>query len=404
MGRNLQWHVRKPDVVLQKISVAGIYIHIPFCKQACNYCDFHFSTNRTRQNELVAAINTELHLQSDYLGHQPVRTVYFGGGTPSLLTAEQLRSILLTTGRTYSPEPGCEITLEANPDDLTAEKLAHLKEAGINRLSIGIQSFNDDLLKLLNRSHDARLAVGAFGLSREAGFENINVDLIYAIPGLSLAAWKANIHRAVALGPDHISAYTLTIEPATVFGRLAAMGKFQEIGEDVAANQMETLQHLLLSAGYEQYEISNFCKPGFQSRHNSSYWNQDHYLGVGPAAHSYNGISRQFNISNNHLYLKSICEGHVPFQVEMLSGTDRINEYVLISLRTSKGCDLEKMKSEFNFDLVAGNATYLESLVSRQLASLDNTRLQLTPAGRLLADKIAADLFVTRQMGEEHME
>jgi putative oxygen-independent coproporphyrinogen III oxidase len=377
--------------------MAGIYFHIPFCKQACHYCDFHFSTNREKQSELIAAMKKELILQRDYLKDHPVLTLYFGGGTPSLLTASEIDSIVQVTTDYHQLAGQMEVTLEANPDDLTIENLDQLRQTQINRLSIGIQSFNDSLLKTLNRSHDRKTAIDSYYQARNSGFHNINIDLIYAIPGLTLSQWKKNLQHALALDPEHISAYTLTIEPDTVFGRWARAGRFHGVEEDEAANQMELLVEMLTFAGYEQYEVSNFCKPGFPSLHNSSYWNQDPYLGIGPSAHSYDGVSRQSNVRNNHRYMKSIDIGLVPFQREVLSRTDRINEYLFTSLRTAKGCDLEKLRNEFHLDILATHGTYVGHLTSRNLAVLEGTTMKLTPSGRLLADKIAADLFVLDQ-------
>ena len=393
---------RKADVVLQKNPVAGIYVHIPFCRQACHYCDFHFSTNRTRQPEMIAAIGKELVLQKDYLKGEPVHTLYFGGGTPSLLDAAELDSLLATVAGNYTLNPNAEVTLEANPDDLTEKRLQGLRNSGINRLSIGIQSFNDNVLGMLNRCHDSRMAVSSFWQSREAGFDNISIDLIYTIPGLSIKDWEKNIRQAIDMAPDHLSAYTLTIEPKTVFGHLAAKGKLREVDEDTAALQMDVLIDFLTEAGYEQYEVSNFAKPGFQSQHNGSYWRQSNYLGVGPGAHSCNGVSRQSNIGNNHLYIKSIHIGHVPFQLETLTKTERANEYLLTSLRMTEGCDLKSLQQKYDFDLFAHNSDYLQQLVEHELAVLRDSVLQLTRKGRLLADKIAADLFVSRHPGDNN--
>lgn len=351
---------------------------------------------------MVAAISKELILQKEYLNGEPVHTLYFGGGTPSLLDTAELNSLLATVAENYALNPNAEVTLEANPDDLTEKMLQGLRHSGINRLSIGIQSFNDNVLGVLNRCHDSITAVSSFWRSREAGFDNISVDLIYAVPGLSNEDWENSIRQAIDMAPEHISAYTLTIEPKTVFGHLAANGKLREVGEDTAALQMETLIDLLADAGYEQYEVSNFAKPGFQSQHNGSYWRQSNYLGVGPGAHSSNGVSRQSNISNNHRYIKSIHEGHVPFQLEVLTKPERINEYLMTSLRMTQGCDLKMLRQKYDFDLLAGNSHYLQQLVELQLAVLNDSVLQLTRKGRLLADKIAADLFVARHPGDDN--
>lgn len=380
--------------------MAGIYVHIPFCRKACHYCDFHFSTSRDRQHEMIDAICRELILQREYLGQQPIHTLYFGGGTPSLLTADELAALMSTIKAHYALQPNAEITLEANPDDLSEDMLSTMRQAGVNRLSIGVQSFNDPILESLNRSHDARQAVDAIRRSRDAGFTNVSIDLMYAIPGLSMDQWEETIATALALGPDHISAYTLTIEPRTYFGHLASQGTLAEADEETAAGQMERLVDLLAAGGFEQYEVSNFARPEFESRHNRGYWEHQHYLGVGPGAHSYNGLTRQWNVRNNPLYVKAIREGRVPFESETLERADHINEYLLTSLRTIRGCDLERLRSDFAFDLAADRMPYLERLHALGLATLHESTLQLTRKGRLLADKIAADLFVSPTRGE----
>lgn len=377
--------------------MAGIYLHIPFCKQACHYCDFHFTTNQSNKVELIIALEKELHLQNDYLNGEPVRTLYVGGGTPSLLSLPEIDSLLNAAYGRYPVDARAEITLEANPDDLNDGKLNELAQSRVNRLSIGVQSFNDQLLSFLNRPHNAKTAVSSFLAARSKGFENINIDLIYAIPGLSINEWRKNIEQAVALNPEHISAYTLTIEPNTAFGRWLTKGKFHAVQDDDAAIQMELLMSILTEAGYDHYEVSNFCKPGYQSRHNSGYWNQEPYLGIGPSAHSYNRVTRQSNTRNNRIYMRAISRGEIPFQLEVLTRNEQINEYLLISLRTSKGCDMARLKDEFNFDLASTSKQYVETLTSHQLAYVEHSTLRLTPAGRLLADKIAADLFVTDQ-------
>jgi oxygen-independent coproporphyrinogen III oxidase len=374
--------------------VAGIYLHIPFCKQACHYCDFHFSTNRSQQSKLVEAINSEIAIRKDYLQGATVDTIYFGGGTPSLLTRSELASILHSIGKNYRMSATPEITLEANPDDIGGESIYDLISIGFNRLSIGIQSFHDHLLKYLNRAHTAASATASFHLARQAGFANISIDLIYSIPGLSDADWIKDIRQAIDLNPEHISAYSLTIEEKTVFGHRAAKGTLATVDDDDSARQLEILMTELERAGLDQYEISNFCRPGFQSRHNSSYWKREKYLGAGPSAHSYNGESRQFNINNNALYVKSIESGKVPFEIEVLSGEDHINEYLLTTLRTSWGADLEKIRTEFGFDILEIQKDYLDDLFKRDLAKMEGYFLKLTKKGKLLADKISSDLFV----------
>jgi oxygen-independent coproporphyrinogen-3 oxidase len=377
--------------------MAGLYIHVPFCKQACHYCDFHFSTNQEIKTELVQAIARELTIQNKYIGDELINTIYFGGGTPSLLSEDELKIIFDGIYSNFHVNPNAEISFEANPDDLSKRKLQILKGVGVNRLSIGIQSFDDAVLKYLNRAHSSKAAIECIALAREAGFENISIDLIYAIPGQDIAGWGKNIQQAIDLHPEHISSYSLTIEEKTTFGRWHAKGKFNLVDDDEAARQLEFLMSSLENAGFDQYEVSNFGKPGFYSRHNSSYWKQEKYLGVGPSAHSYNGKSRQYNISNNQLYVKSILRGEVPATKEELTNEDSINEYLLTTLRTGWGSDLGWLLSNFHYDVVKENASYIENLERKRLATLENKILKLTRAGRLLADKIASDLFLIKE-------
>jgi len=374
--------------------MAGLYIHIPFCKQACHYCDFYFSTSQGNREKVIQAIGTEIGLQKDYLSGEEIQTIYLGGGTPSILSNGELYSILDAIHRSFSVSATVEVTLEANPDDLTPPKLGDFRSAGVNRLSIGIQSFDDVILKSLNRAHDAQMAKSCVQLAREAGFDNISVDLIYAIPEQTDKDWKRNIEQVLQLQPEHISSYSLTIEEKTVFGKWAKQGKMKAVDDDVAAAQLSTLVDILEKKQYEQYEVSNFSKPGFQSAHNSNYWKNKKYLGIGPSAHSYNGVSRQSNIGNNHLYLQSILQNKIPFTIEVLRREDKINEYLLTTLRTSWGTDLNVLRQQFSYDLLIEHKDYIQSLLVRKFATLENDVLRLTKAGRLLADKIASDLFV----------
>jgi oxygen-independent coproporphyrinogen III oxidase len=374
--------------------MAGIYLHIPFCRQACHYCDFHFSTNFSDREDVVGAIRKELEIRKDYLGNQPVDTIYLGGGTPSLLSAKDLDSIFNTIHQHYSVSAAPEITLEANPDDLTEKVLNEFRKISINRLSIGIQSFDDPVLKFLNRAHDAQAAQKCVSLAKNAGFKNISIDLIYSIPNQSEEAWLSNIEKAIALDVEHISAYSLTIEEKTAFGNWAAKGKLKLVEDDLSAKQLDELVRRLTSAGFDHYEVSNFGKPEFYSQHNTSYWKGIPYLGVGPSAHSYNIHSRQFNIANNQLYVKSLDDGIIPATIETLTPADKINDYLLTTLRTSWGTSLKKLKDEFGYDLMERHESYINTLISVQHARIDNEFLMLTPTGRLLADKISLDLFL----------
>ena len=373
--------------------MAGIYLHIPFCKQACHYCDFHFSTNLSRKDDMVRAIASELALQKNYLLGENISSIYFGGGTPSLLDRAELSLIFEAIHGNFTVDDDAEITLEANPDDLSAENLAAFSKSGINRLSIGIQTFDADQLKFLNRAHNADQARNCVVLAKEAGFKNISIDLIYAIPSPDHTIWKNDLEVALALDPQHISSYSLTIEPKTVFGTWTKTGKMLAIDEEYAATQFEILMSTLEKHGYEQYEISNFCKPGFISRHNSNYWRQAKYLGVGPGAHSYNHILRQSNISNNAFYIKSIANGNIPFEEDYLDNTAKVNEYMMTSLRTKWGCDLDYILQKYGINIKMMHSSYISKLLEAKLVFLSGNLLRLTNSGKLIADKIIEDLF-----------
>ncbi|RYY17078.1 MAG: radical SAM family heme chaperone HemW [Cytophagaceae bacterium] len=376
--------------------MAGLYLHIPFCKQACHYCDFHFSTSLGLKSQFVEALLKEMTLRRAYLPDPaaPLETIYFGGGTPSLLTSEELSRIFEAIQATFLVSPQAEITLEANPDDLTAEKLAGLAASPVNRLSIGLQSFHEPHLRLMNRAHSAQESGEAVRRAQAAGFENISVDLIYGVPAATHAIWEADLARLFELRVPHVSAYALTIEPDTAFGRRLKKGTFVAPPEEFVAQQFEMLLTQLRAHGYEQYEISNFCQPGRESRHNANYWRGVPYLGLGPSAHSFDGRSRQYAVANNPQYVAAVLErGEVPATVEHLSPLDQANEYLLTTLRTSQGCDLGHLRNALGLDLLAGRADYLRSLTSQGMATLENGILRLTDAGKLLADHITLELF-----------
>lgn len=375
--------------------MAGIYIHIPFCKQACYYCDFHFSTNQSQREELIRSISLELDSQKDYLKGEQIDTVYFGGGSPSLLSKMELDIIFNSIYKYYSVTSLPEITLEANPDDLSLEKIIILKESGINRVSLGIQSFDDTILKFLNRAHTSEDALLCLTRLREHEITNLSIDLIHSIPGQDRRLLIQNLEKVIALTPQHISVYSLTIEEKTVFGKWASRGQLKAVDESHSAEQFELVMDTLTGNGYQHYEISNFCLPGFASKHNRSYWQQKKYLGVGPSAHSFDGETRQFNLSNNPRYVKSLQEGKIPFEKEMLTKENRINEYIFTSLRTSEGCDLSYLKNSYDYDIKKVNSTYIHSLLKEGHAVLPNEILILTRKGKLLADKIASDLFAS---------
>lgn len=373
--------------------MAGLYIHIPFCRQACYYCDFHFSTDTHHRHDLIQALLRELELQKNYV-REPIRTLYFGGGTPSLLTSDELSALMDAVRNNYSLDTAAEITLEANPDDLSPEHLQKFHQVGINRLSIGIQSFDSNTLKFLHRIHDAARARQCLHDAREAGFNNISIDLIYAIPGLSEGAWIDALQEAIGFSPEHISCYSLTIEERTVFGNWKKKGKLMPAQDEIAALQFEKLMDLMSASGYEHYEISNFSKPGFESKHNSSYWAGVPYLGIGPSAHSFDGDSRQYNVRNNAQYVKSIQQGVIPAELELLTRSNQINEYLLTSLRTSGGCDFDIILQRWNEPLLTTRNTYVSGLVDQRLAVLEGAVLRLTRSGKLLADQLIQDLMV----------
>jgi oxygen-independent coproporphyrinogen-3 oxidase len=371
-----------------------LYIHIPFCKQACHYCDFHFSTNLSRKTELVDAICAEIKLQQAYLPDQPLETIYFGGGTPSLLTETELDRLLTTIHDQYTIAPDAEITLEANPDDLTdAAKLTMLRRY-VNRLSIGIQTFDEASLRWMNRAHNAHEALASVDRARQAGFSNLSVDLIYGIPNRTDAAWETDLTTMLALNVPHLSAYALTIEPDTAFGRWERSGKLTPADEQLAATQFEQLTAALTDGGYEHYEISNFAKPGRYARHNTAYWQRRPYLGVGPSAHSYNGVSRQYNIANNARYIADIRQAVLPATVEELTIADQVNEYLLTGLRTQWGCSVAELDALLGNDFSRQQQRELTDLYQTGWLRRDGDQLRLTPAGKLFADRVAATLFV----------
>jgi oxygen-independent coproporphyrinogen-3 oxidase len=335
----------------------------------------------------------EMALRRNFLS-SPLDTIYFGGGTPSLLDGDQLSSFLAHAERIFGISPQAEITLEANPDDLTGAKLRAIRAAGINRLSIGIQSFQDDILRYLHRAHDAKAARQSLEASREAGFANISIDLIYAIPGLDLPRWEATLHEAGAFRPEHLSAYSLTIEDRTVFGNYLRKGKIRRVDDEPAARQFERMQDVLEEYGYEHYEISNFSLPGLHSRHNSSYWLQEPYLGIGPSAHSYDGIRRSVNLPNNAKYVQALRNDQIPATVEELTSTNRINEYILTRLRTRWGLDLHVLHDQLGDDLPGRTETILRRYADQGLLKVTGAEVKLTRKGMLLADQITEDLMV----------
>jgi oxygen-independent coproporphyrinogen-3 oxidase len=368
--------------------LAGIYIHIPFCKQACHYCNFHFSTSLRYKNELLAALLKEIPLQKNYLAGETVETIYFGGGTPSLCTVNEIKGVIGSIQNNFIVASDTEVTLEANPDDITEEKLLEWKQAGITRLSIGVQSFFEEDLRWMNRAHNAQQAKDNLQLARKH-FDNITIDLIYGTPQLTDEKWKHNVETAIVLGIPHLSCYALTVEPKTPLHKMIEQHKSENVNPDKQSEQFLLLMHWLEEAGYEHYEISNFAKPGWRSRHNSSYWQGKNYLGLGPSAHSFNGTSRQWNVANNQQYIESINKGVVPLEKEELTETQRLNEYIMTAMRTMEGLKLDLIPETKREELITTSKKYFDS----NLMIMENNSLVLTKEGRLLADGIAAELF-----------
>ncbi|OIQ26183.1 MAG: coproporphyrinogen III oxidase [Crocinitomix sp. MedPE-SWsnd] len=374
--------------------MAGVYVHIPFCKQKCHYCDFHFSTNLSRQDEMVDAICQEIILRKEYLADNKIETIYFGGGTPSLLSQNQITKILNTISECFDTLNVEEITLEANPDDLSKDVLKAFYAAGVNRLSIGIQSFDEDVLQQMNRAHNSTEATESIRLAQQFGFSNLTADLIYGIPEKPLSYWKDQVQQMIDLGVKHISAYCLTIEQNTVFNHLENKGELNLPNDEESLEQFNYLVNTLAENGYEQYEISNFAKQGYISKHNSAYWQGKSYLGVGPSAHSYDGNSRSWNIRNNSQYIKSLQKSEIPLETEVLTFKDKFNDYVLTRLRTKWGLlkeDLPELLGAINHSEFS---QIIESHISRGCLKETDQAYVLTPEGKFIADKLAADLFV----------
>jgi oxygen-independent coproporphyrinogen-3 oxidase len=375
--------------------VSGIYIHIPFCKQACNYCDFHFSTSLNNKTSLVECIVAEIENRKNYLSDKNIQTIYFGGGTPSLLSEKETFLILEKIYKTYKVSNDVEITLECNPDDLSELKLKELKRAEINRLSIGLQSFNEEELKWMNRAHTAKESEASVKRAQDKGFENITIDLIYGSKFSTLGNWKNTLNTAIELNVQHISSYNLTIEDKTKLGHDFKIKNEQAIDEEKSVELFLEMVDRLEKNNFIQYEISNFGKEGFFSKHNSNYWKGVHYIGFGPSAHSFDGVSRQWNIANNNAYIKHLSDKKdTYFEKETLTETERFNEYVLTTLRTIWGIDLNYLKKNFNSDFVSTFLKQVDTYLKNETIVLKDSAYVLTNSGKLLADRIASELFV----------
>jgi oxygen-independent coproporphyrinogen-3 oxidase len=372
--------------------MSGIYIHIPFCKQACHYCDFHFSTSMKKKDDMVLALAKEIAMRKNEFTDEIVETIYFGGGTPSVLSNEEINFLISEVYKNYKVAENLEITLEANPDDLSSERILELSKSPVNRLSIGIQSFYEEDLKMMNRAHNSAEAKKCLEEATKY-FDNISLDLIYGIPGMTDEMWRQNIQTALDFGIPHISSYALTVEPKTVLSKLIQTGKIAEPQDETASNHFIILVEMLQKNGFIHYELSNFGKENYFSKNNSAYWLGKKYIGIGPSAHSYDGEKRGWNIANNSLYLKSIHENKLPIETEILTKSDRYNEYIMTGLRTIWGVSLERIEKEFGVDYLDYLQKQSEKFLNDNLVSIENNILKPTAKGKFLTDGIASDLF-----------
>ena len=377
--------------------MAGIYIHIPFCKQKCSYCDFHFSTNFKHKSELLAALQKEIILQKDHFKTETINTIYFGGGTPSVLTEKELNLLLEVIYSNYKVNENIELTMECNPDDITSKKINEYKKNGVNRLSIGIQSFFDDDLQFFNRAHNASEAEQSILMTQDAGIDNITLDLIYNSPLLTLKKWEQNLDKFINLKVPHLSAYTLTVEPKTTLHHLVKTKQTSLATDEQAIEQFKLLIEKTKQAGLIHYEVSNFGKEGYFSRHNSNYWKGENYLGIGPSAHSFikntTSQKRSWNVANNTQYIKAINQGTPYFEEEFINETTAFNEYILTRLRTIWGLDLAYMKNTFNPVLLRHFEKELQVYKNTELITISKNTVTLTTKGIFMVDKITADLF-----------
>jgi oxygen-independent coproporphyrinogen III oxidase len=373
--------------------MSGIYIHIPFCKQACHYCDFHFSTSMKKKEEMVLALVKELELRKDEFQNEVVETIYFGGGTPSVLSINDIRFLINSVYQNYNVNENPEITLEANPDDLDEETIIQYANSPINRLSIGVQSFFDDDLQLMNRAHNSEEAKKCLAFATKH-FDNISIDLIYGMPNMSNEKWLHNIETALSFTIPHISSYALTVEPKTALHKMIKLGTISALEDDIAQQHFHILIDKLQENGFVHYELSNFGKPDYFSKNNTAYWLGKKYIGIGPSAHSFNGKSRSWDVSNNSLYLKAIAENKVPSETEILSETDQYNEYIMTGLRTIWGVSLQRIETEFGSSYLDYLQQQAEKFISDNLLEVENNILKTTKKGKFLSDGIASDLFL----------
>jgi len=373
--------------------MAGIYIHVPFCKKRCHYCDFYKTVETELLGDFIDVLIKEIGLQKDYFENRKVETIYLGGGTPTVLSPDQIERILDNLKNSFDISGQPEITIEANPDDISGPYMKKLKSTGINRVSLGIQSWNDEVLKFLNRRHTAAEAEKALEIINNSGIDNVSADLIYGIPGLSISQWTDDLHKTLSKDIKHLSAYHLTIEDNTLFGKMKKAGELKEVEEEESEKQFNRLTEVIKKYGYIQYEISNFCKEGFISVHNTNYWRREPYLGLGPSAHSYNGDSRQWNISDLNTYIQKIKKDELPATIEVLELKDKYNEYVMTSLRTMWGIDLDYVEETINKE----SRDYLNNIASRfvkyGMMIKEGGSLILTDQGKMISDNIISELM-----------
>ncbi|WP_299114551.1 radical SAM family heme chaperone HemW [uncultured Winogradskyella sp.] len=372
--------------------MAGIYIHIPFCKQACYYCDFHFSTSLKKKDELINALVRELVLRKNEFKNTTVETIYFGGGTPSLLSNTELQFLMDSVYKHYSVIDKPEITLEANPDDLTKDRIIELSQSVINRLSIGIQSFFEHDLKLMNRAHNVEEAKACLEEATKH-FDNISLDLIYGIPGVTNEQWLKNIETALSYNVSHISSYALTVEPKTALASFIEKGVIDDVDDEQAHQQFHLLKDKLDEVGFVHYELSNFGKEGYFSKNNSAYWQGKSYIGIGPSAHSFNGKQRGWNVRNNSKYIKAIQQNMLPIEIETLTKTDRYNEYIMTGLRTIWGVSFAKVEKDFGIVFKDYLIEQSDVFINQHLLYIDGEHLRVTKQGQFLSDGIASELF-----------
>lgn len=373
--------------------MSGIYIHIPFCKQACHYCDFHFSTSMKKKEEMVLALAKEIELRKDEFEKEEVETIYFGGGTPSVLSIDDIRFLIHSVYQNYNVIENPEITLEANPDDLDEETILQFANSPINRLSIGVQSFFEDDLQLMNRAHNSEEAKRCLAVATQH-FDNISIDLIYGMQNMSNEKWLKNIETALSFNVPHISSYALTVEPKTALYKMIKTGLIPNLDDDLAQQHFHILIDKLQENGFVHYELSNFGKLNYFSKNNTAYWLGKKYIGIGPSSHSFNGESRSWNVSNNSMYLKAIADNKVPSEIEILSKTDQYNEYIMTGLRTIWGVSLDKIETEFGSSYLEYLHQQAEKYISDNLLTVENNILKTTKKGKFLSDGIASDLFL----------